>query len=97
MQRLDIANLVLLDDAISAPSNILHADFHKSNHLTSLDIPTTECEPQLPVHLILCPSPPLKLLKNISFALSYMFFLNDLLSLFDKIRQLLILNGLDFY
>lgn len=43
MQKLDIADLVLLDDAVSAASNILNVDFYKSNELTSLDIPTIEC------------------------------------------------------
>lgn len=43
MQKLDTADLVLLDDAVSATNNILHADFYKSSQLTSLDIPTIEC------------------------------------------------------
>lgn len=43
VQKLDIADLVLLGDAVSATSNILHADFYKSNQLASLDIPTIEC------------------------------------------------------
>jgi hypothetical protein len=38
VQKLDFADSVLLDEPISAPSNIFHADFHVSNQLASLDI-----------------------------------------------------------